>query len=363
MGVVLMAWRNMHEWVLGILGSEARQAFPLMPYIGLELKGKRISDVVRNGHDQALCIEAVASRYPSAACVTIMDLSVEAEAFGSSIRFAENEVPSVTNPMVNDVHTARDIGIPAVGNARTGQFLEAAALATGRITDRPVFGCHIGPFSLAARLCGMTEILIKIRKEPGMIHEVLRTCTKFLVEYSKAYKEAGVNGVVIAEPAAGLVSSAQCRAFSSNYISRIVSAVQDEGFMVVLHNCGNTTKLVSAMLESGVKGIHFGNAVDMADIMPQVPASVLAMGNIDPVLFRNGTGEDVRERTADLLKHMQGHRNFVISSGCDIPPGSPAENVDAFFAALKAFNGHRARDGEEKTHGIVVFEQSRRSAS
>ena len=29
--------------------------------------------------------------------------------------------------------------------------------------------------------------------------------------------------------------------------------------------------------------------------------------------------------------------NFVISSGCDIPPLSSWDNIDAFFAAVKEF--------------------------
>jgi uroporphyrinogen decarboxylase len=29
--------------------------------------------------------------------------------------------------------------------------------------------------------------------------------------------------------------------------------------------------------------------------------------------------------------------NFVISSGCDIPPATPWENLDAFFAAVEEY--------------------------
>jgi len=329
-----MSKRNMHEWVQEILNSTKRVAFPLMPYIGLELTGKKVLDVVKDGQSQGECIKAVAAKYPSAASITIMDLSVEAEAFGSTIRFAENEVPTAIGAIVDNVNTANALKVPRVGDGRTGEYIRAASLAANAITDRPVFGCHIGPFSLAARLCGMTEIMVKIRKEPEMTHAVLDKCTDFLVEYAKAYKNTGISGIVIAEPAAGLISPAQCETFSSKYVVRIVSAVQDESFMVILHNCGNTTKLVPAMLKTGAMGIHFGNAVDMVQIMPQVPASVIAFGNINPVLFRNGSATEIREKTAELLHAMGKYPNFVMSSGCDIPPGTPPDNINAFFEAL-----------------------------
>ena len=329
---------NMHHWVQDVLSSDIRKAFPLMPYIGLELIGKKILEAVRDGRIQSQCVKAVASRYASIASITIMDLSVECEAFGGTIRFTENEVPTTIGTIVNDVADAVALKIPSIGSGRTGEYLRSAVLSARLIEDRPVFGCHIGPFSLAARLCGMTEIMINIRKDPNMINTVLGKCTDFLLEYAKAYKESGANGIVIAEPAAGLINPSQCEAFSSQYISRIVSRVQDDHFMVILHNCGNTHKHVPALLSTGVMGIHFGNSVDMSVIMPLMPARILALGNIDPVLFKSGSGQDVRKRTTELLVQMGGYRNFVLSSGCDIPPGTPLENVDEFFEALTSYN-------------------------
>ena len=63
------------------------------------------------------------------------------------------------------------------------------------------------------------------------------------------------------------------------------------------------------------------------------------MGNIDPAgQFLNGTPESVRRETRALLETCcPGHPNFVISSGCDIPPASRWENIDAFFAAVQAY--------------------------
>lgn len=66
-----------------------------------------------------------------------------------------------------------------------------------------MFAGVIGPFSLAARLLDVTEIMIYCYEEPDMVHVLLEKATQFITEYCKAYKEAGANGVVIAEPVAG----------------------------------------------------------------------------------------------------------------------------------------------------------------
>src|SRR5690606_8368585 len=170
------------------------------------------------------------------------------------------------------------------------------------IADRPSFGGQIGPFSLACRLFDMTEIMVSLFDDPDTVHIVLSKATTFLVSYAKAFREAGAAGMIIAEPAAGLLAPDQCDEFSSTYIKKIVEEVQDDSFMVILHNCGNTVRLVRSMLSTGALGLHFGNAVDMEDILPQIPEDRLAFGNIDPArVFKNGTQDDVREKTRDLL--------------------------------------------------------------
>ena len=71
----------------------------------------------------------------------------------------------------------------------------------------------------------------------------------------------------------------------------------------------------------------------------EVPTDALAMGNLDPVsLFKMAGPETMKEATLQLLEATRAYPNFVLSSGCDIPPLTPSANIDAFYAALEEFN-------------------------
>ena len=64
------------------------------------------------------------------------------------------------------------------------------------------------------------------------------------------------------------------------------------------------------------------------------------MGNVDPAgVLRLGDPESVREATLDVLENCSSYPNFVISSGCDIPPLTPWENINAFFETVDGFYG------------------------
>lgn len=330
---------NMKEWQKKIIATKAVTALPVMSYPGMSLTGAKIMEVITDSTTQYACIEKLAQRYPSIAAVSMMDLSVEAEAFGSEVRFSDQEAPAVIGHVVTDLESAQSLALPAVGTKRTGVCLDVVRRAAAGITDRPVLGGVIGPFSLACRLMDMKTVILATMKNPGLVHATLEKGTAFLLDYVKAIKESGANGVIVAEPAAGLLSPKLCAPFSSGYMKQIVDAVQDDNFAVILHNCGNTVKLVDSMVSTGACGLHFGNSVKMSDILPQVPKHLLAFGNIDPAgTFKLGSAAQVTEKVSALLNDMQGYDNFVLSSGCDIPAGTPLDNVDAFFAALDAFN-------------------------
>ena len=330
---------NMQAWLKEQMAADKRRAMPILSFPSIQLMGITVKDLIADSDVQAQGMYKIAQRCPTAAAVSMMDLSVEAECFGSQIRVTDDEVPTVIGSVVDTPEDAEALQVPAFGSGRTGLYVEAISKALKLITDRPIFAGVIGPFSLAGRLIDMTQVMINCYEEPEMVHATLEKATEFLLSYVKAYKAIGAHGVVIAEPAAGLLSPDFCGEFSSPYVKKIVDAVQDEEFIVIYHNCGDAVnRMVPQILETGAAAYHFGNAVSMEDMLRQMPSDVLTMGNVDPVsAIRNGTPEKVRQDTLAIMEACCKYPNFLISSGCDIPPAAPWENIDAFFAAVEEF--------------------------
>ena len=332
---------NMKQWLADMLAANRKTALPILSFPSVSLLGITVRDLISDSDRQAEGMKLVADRVKSAAAVSLMDLSVEAECFGATIRVSDEEVPTVVGRLVNDEDEANALEVPAVGTARSGLYVDSIRKAVNLITDRPVLAGIIGPFSLAARLLDVTEIMMDCYDEPDMVHIVLEKCTAFLVEYAKAYKAAGANGIVMAEPVSGLLSPALEEEFSSPYVKQIVEAVQDDHFAVIYHNCGdNVLRMTESILSTGADAYHFGNSIVMADMMAKMPADVVVMGNVDPAgVLRQGTPETVRAATLEVMNQCCSYPNFVISSGCDIPPATPWENLDAFFAAVEEYYG------------------------
>ncbi len=340
----------MLQWTAAIIQQKEVAAVPVMTHPGIELNGHTVREAVSDGRIHAEAVIELARRFPSAAACTIMDLTTEAEAFGAEVVFSDDAVPAVTGRLLTDAASIERLQVPSLKAGRIPQYLKANLLAAKAIRNldpsgegtgglHPLLAGCIGPFSLAGRLYDMSEIMVLIYEQPTAAHQLLDKCTEFIGKYCQALKLTGANGVVMAEPAAGLLSNDDCSTFSSQYVKRIVQQVQDETFIVVLHNCGNTGHCTKAMVETGAAAYHFGNKCRMEDVIRDVPPTALAMGNIDPVsVFKDGTPETMRQTVNELLDAMRPYPNFVLSSGCDTPPHTPVENINSFFEALNDYN-------------------------
>lgn len=328
------------KWISDIINSKNVAALPIMTHPGIEMIGKKVIDAVTDAEVHFAAIKALNDRYPSAAASTvIMDLTVEAEAFGCDIRFADNEVPTVVDPLLRSADDISRLKVPPLCRGRVSEYIKANKLSAENIADTPSLAGCIGPFSLAGRLYGMTELMMAMYIEPDAVHELLKKCSEFITSYLIAIKEAGANGVIIAEPAAGLMSNDDCLNFSSVYIKDIIKAVKDDTFVVILHNCGNGGHCTAATVYTDADGYHFGNKIDMVTALDGVPSDRLVIGNLDPVsVFKSASVEEVYDKTAELMKRCAAYPNFVISSGCDTPPEVPFENIDAFYKAVSDIN-------------------------
>ncbi len=314
-----------------------RLVMPVLTFPGASLCGATIRQMVTDAAAQAAAVAALPRRYRLPVVLSAMDLSAEAEAFGCAVHFSDGEVPTVLGRLATDRASAERLPVPEPGTARTGVYLDTVGqLRT--LPGRPlVFGGMVGPFSLAARIYGVSEALGLTLEAPDLTHLLLEKTTAFLAAYAQAFKAAGADGVIMAEPTAGLLSPRALASFSSAYIRRIVNTVDGPDFTVILHNCGAKLVHLPQILESQARVLHFGAPMDLPAALAKVPAAVVVCGNLDPSkVFVQSKPDEVATATGTLLAITAGYHNHVLSSGCDIPPQTPPANLDAFFEAAHA---------------------------
>jgi uroporphyrinogen-III decarboxylase len=113
----------------------------------------------------------------------------------------------------------------------------------------------------------------------------------------------------------------------------MVDAIHAMGAPVRLHICGNTRRILEGMGKTGCDMIDLDLAALSEGREKMGPNQVL-LGNIHPVhVLRDGTPESVYAAIGEC--HRQAGPHYIIGAGCEVPRGTPLENMMALVEYAK----------------------------
>lgn len=311
---------------------------PILGFPCSSLINCTVGELVTSAETQAKGILSVAKHCDMPALLTMMDLSVEAEAFGAPVSFSKDDPPSITEAIVTTEKDIENLSVPAIGSGRTSIYINTVKIVHSCNDGRPIIAGTIGPFTLAARLMGMNEIMFACMDSPDSVKLLIGKTTSFINEYITALKSAGAEGVIVADPVTGLLPPYLAEEFAIPYMSEIINNIQSDSFAVIYHNCGNSVlKMTESLASMRAAAYHFGDAVDMEEMCRLMPKNTIVMGNISPYkYFLAATPFEMRNEVLALSEKCSQYKNFALSSGCDIPAKASWKNIEAFFEAAKS---------------------------
>lgn len=270
------------------------------------------------------------------------DTWVSAEAMGARVRAPDDHQPFGSDgpPLIQ---TAADIDrIPAPDVGRHGRYpLMLDALSRiGTALGRDVFivACFDQyPFSLAAALMGINEIMLKVMDDPPFVRALMERCLEYAAAYARALSAAGADLLSGGDSPAGLLGPQLYADLVQPFEKRLITRLKAETAKPIsLHICGNATPILPLMASSGADVLEIDHAVEIADACRIVGPDMALWGNLDPVgLLARGQPQDVERKAKQTLAAVKstGHRRFVLSSGCTLAVETPAENLHALARA------------------------------
>jgi uroporphyrinogen decarboxylase len=175
----------------------------------------------------------------------------------------------------------------------------------------------------------MTDLAIR----PEWLTELLEICAEVGITFTRAQVEAGADIIGLGDAVCSQISPKMYRQFALPYEQRIFAAVRAMGAVGRLHICGNTTRLLPDMLQSGADIIDLDWMVDIEKAVQLFDNNVAICGNFDPVaVMLQGTLETVCAATRECIQ--KGGGRLFSGAGCEIPDRTLRENLLAQYFAL-----------------------------
>ena len=269
------------------------------------------------------------SGLPSA--VVPLDMYVEAEALGAEINFRadrEFEFPQVKRAgLFGSVKEITKETIKVLNKGRIKLVCDAIKLLKDDVGKDVVVGGMIpGPYTLLLLVADVKNMFIEMKKEPQAVTDALLLLSSFLAEVCIAYKNAGADFITIHDMGGSpaFIGPAKYEQFALPAEKLLIEKLPKPR---VLSVCGNVTKSLHLLSQTGADAISLDQTVDLTAARLALKDTLL-FGNLDPVetLSRGDSAQ-----VAEAVIRAKEAGVDAIWPGCDLVVQTPIQNIKSMM--------------------------------
>ena len=247
------------------------------------------------------------------------------------------KVPSIKKPDIKEKLPKWTIRDPREDPLFSGH-LDMCAKMVKEFPDFHMQTMIGGPWSFALELRGANEAMVDIYDDKPFLHDLMHYTTETVIARCSSALDTGVFPF-IGDPSAGmsLISPDVYREHVRPYHQRIVDAVHARGARVGFHICGYVDPIYQDLIDLGIDLLSIDAPSSLEKLFELGRGTVTIMGNVDPVLFIEGTTERLRTEAKKCVEIAAGEARYIVGPGCQIPLQANLDNIRAFTEACHTY--------------------------
>ena len=280
-------------------------------------------------------------RFPLDAAILFSDILTIPDAMGLGLYFETGEGPRFNKI----IRTEADVNSLNVVNTKADldYVLKAVSTIRGELNGRvPLIGFSGSPWTLATYMVeggsskDFRHVKAMMYDTPEVMHQLLDTLAKSVIDYLNAQIEAGAQAVQIFDTWGGSLSDECYREFSLKYMEQIVAGLKREHdgnkVPVILFTKGGGQWL-ELMADTGADALGLDWTTDIGAARGRVGDRVALQGNMDPsVLY--ASPKTIRAEVKRILDSYGHGSGQVFNLGHGIHQFVDPEHARAFVEAV-----------------------------
>jgi len=257
-----------------------------------------------------------------------------AEALGGELFFPEDGVPVVKDPPIKSAGDLKGLSVPDPTQAeRCRQRIRAIELLKKKRPEVTVIGWVEGALSDASSIFGPTNAMKAFYRDRTFLKKIFRFSAEFDKKFAEAQVEAGADIIGAGDSLASQISTENFE-LSVEYTKEIFRSLD---VPTLYHVCGDTTHQLEVLRDSRADIVDLDRELDLAQAREVLGSEMVIRGNVDPVLFVQGEPARIEELSEKCIQDAGEESPFILSAGCEIPPDSRRENLEAMVKISKEF--------------------------
>lgn len=265
-------------------------------------------------------------------------------ALGSEREIPVHGIDYITRPVLQSYDDFDQmLDLDPYDNEVLTPLLKRAYKAKERFPEMTLSTGVVGPFSTAVSIRPIESVLKDTRRNPEMLKKLLDLSVEHSLHWIDVFtKEFGKQAATVSDPVTctDILNPKQFEEFSKPAMLKLLNGIVDiTGRKPSMHICGHTKGIWKDLRDMPLSTFSVDNCEDLEELK-EVLGDVMAIsGNVPPVeVLKNGTVDEVIEATKLCIeKAADSPKGFVLAAGCQVPLGTPEENLLAFVYTARRY--------------------------
>lgn len=337
------------ERVVKALNHEEPDRVPVYPIISGA--SRRLIDVSYKdwANDADLCAKALLKareEFDLDCIVTLIDLSVECDAWGQELIYPENEAahPNYDNCVIKDIEDYAKI---KKADYRTSRRMMMHIETCKKLVEAangefPVIAFVFGPLGVLSMLRNQQDMYLDIYDDPDAVHDAAREINETLKDYCNALIDVGVNGIMFDTlfASGSIMSKEMWDEMEGDLAEELADVVRDRGCLVMIHNCGQKIYFDAQIKRMKPVAISFlyppDDCADFKECKEKY-GDITLIGCVTPASAAIGTDENWDQECRDSIDAMAKGGGFMLATGCEYPANAPFDRARRMVEIAKTY--------------------------
>lgn len=335
------------ERYLAVCNGQLPDRAPVSPFImqfAAQYAGVSYRDYCLYGEVMAQAQIACVKRFGYDSVNVTSDAVREYQALGGPVAdFGAESVPAAEpEPFIQDVDDLKRLRLPdPLGDNPMREQIRALEILRRALPDQPVYAWVEAPFQESCILRDINYFMVDIRTQPELPREILKFVVEMETDFAYAQIEAGAQFIGVGDAIASLGSGDDYAEFNFPYLSELVDRIKKRNVYIKYHACGRTKHMWKYIKQLNIDILNLDSLIDFGAAREFFGDKFVLKGNLNPVTeMMDATPEIIQAASQRSFAQAGQHGKFILSPGCELPPSTPPENLDALVESARVYCGY-----------------------
>ena len=345
---------NSYERVAAALSHKEADRVPVYPILSGVTRKLVGASYKEWATDEKLCAEAFIKStelFDIDCVVSLIDLSVECDAWGQKLIFPENEAahPDYSDCVIKEIEDYAKI--KKVNYRKSERMMMHIGVCRRLVKElkgkKPIVAFVFGPLGVLSMLRSQQELYMDLYDDPDAVLAAAREINETLKDYVAALCDTGVDAVMFDTLfASGSIMSKQMWVeMEGGLVSELAEIVRRKNCLTMIHNCGKDIYFdvqIEAMKPAAISFLFPpDDCRSFAECKEKYGAKLTLIGCVTPVNAVMGTDAEWDGQCRDQIDAMAKGGGFILATGCEYPANASFDRAQRMIEIAKTYGKYR----------------------